>query len=94
MNDMLVTLGGWQLDVKQVRERVYRAPTPRERERWHAVWLLAQGWSVEDVAEALERDDRTIMEWRTEFEQQGPAGMSFEQSGGSPPPSVRRNKRN
>src|SRR5687767_13287661 len=41
MNDMLVTLGRWQLDVKQVRERVYRAPTPRERERWHAVWLLA-----------------------------------------------------
>jgi hypothetical protein len=53
MNEMLDTLGGWQLDVKQVREWVYRAPTPRERERWHAVWLLARGWSVEDVAEAL-----------------------------------------
>ena len=33
MNDMNVVLGHWQLDVKQVRERVYRAPTPRERER-------------------------------------------------------------
>ena len=94
MNDMLVTLEGWRLDVKQVRERVYRAPTPRERERWHAVWLLARGWSDEDVAEALERDVRTIVEWRAEFEQQGPSGMSFEQSGGSPPPSARRNKRN
>jgi hypothetical protein len=46
MNDMLVTLGHWQLDVKAVREHLYSAPTPRERERWHAVWLLAQGWSA------------------------------------------------
>jgi len=60
MNNMQVMLGRWQLDVKQVRERVYRAPTPRERERWHAVWLLARGWAAEQVAEALERDVRTI----------------------------------
>ena len=36
---------------RQVRERMYRAPTPRERERWHALWLLAQGWSATKVAE-------------------------------------------
>jgi transposase len=94
MKVMMEMLGRWQLEVKQVRERVYRAATPRERERWHAIWLLARSWSVEEVAEALERDVRTIAEWRADFEQQGPAGMSFEQSGGSPPPSVRRNKRN
>ena len=92
MNDVLVMLGHWQLDVKQVRERVYRAPTPRERERWHALWLLACGWSVEQVAKALERDGRTIADWLTDFQQRGPAGMAFEQSGGSPPPSTRRNR--
>ena len=27
----------WQLDVAAVRARLYRAPTPRERERWHAL---------------------------------------------------------
>lgn len=32
------------LDERAVRERVYRAETPHERERWHALWLLAQGW--------------------------------------------------
>jgi Winged helix-turn helix len=106
MNDVLVMLGHWQLDVKQVRERVYRAPTPRERERWHtctalrlvqcrcALWLLACGWSVEQVAKALERDGRTIADWLTDFQQRGPAGMTFEQSGGSPPPSTRRNRPN
>lgn len=94
MNEILVTLGHWQLDEKQVRERVYRAPTARERERWHALWLLARGWSEAEVAEALERDVRTITDWRADFERQGPAGISFEQSGGSPPPSTRRNKPN
>ena len=92
MNDMLVTLGHWQLDVKAVRERMYGAPTPRERERWHAVWLLTQGWSATQVAEALERDAHTIGAWVEEFGRQGPAGLAFEQSGGAPPPSPRRNK--
>jgi hypothetical protein len=92
MNDMLMMLGRWQLDVRQVRDQVYRAPTARERERWHAVWLLARGGSCEQVAEALERDVRTIADWSADFEQRGPAGMSFEQSGGPPPPSARRSR--
>ena len=66
----------------------------RERERWHAVWLLARGWSAAQVAEALERDAHTIGDWAEDFRQKGPAGLAFEQSGGSPPPSTRRNKRN
>jgi transposase len=94
MNDMLVTLGHWQLTVKAVRERMYNAPTPRERERWHAIWLLAQGWSAAQAAAALERDAHTIGDWEEDFRQTGPAGLSFEQSGGPPPPSTRPSKRN
>jgi len=94
MNEMLMTLGRWQLNVKAVRERMYGAPTPRERERWHAVWLLAQGWSAAQVAEALERDAHTIGAWAEEFREKGPAGLAFESSGGTPPPSTRRNRRN
>jgi hypothetical protein len=94
MNNMLVTLERWHLDVKAVRERLYSAPTPRERERWHAVWLLARGWSAAQVAEALERDAHTIGNWADEFRQKGPAGLAFEQSGGAPPPSVPRNRPN
>jgi transposase len=93
MNDMVALLGRWQLDVKALRERMYKAPTPRERERWHAVWLLARGWSAAQVAEALERDAHTIGEWVEALRQTGPAGLSFEQTGGSPPPLIRRNKR-
>src|SRR2546430_16698397 len=48
-------LSRWQLDAAAVRERMYRAPTPRERERWHALWLALQGWSTARVATALGR---------------------------------------
>ncbi len=83
----------WKLDERQVRARMYRAPpTPRERERWHAIWLVARGWSAAQVAEALERDAHTIGEWLAQFRASGPAGLTFEQSGGSPPPSTSGNR--
>ena len=43
----------WEMDVPRVHRRLILAPTPRERERWHAVWLLAQGWSASDTAGTL-----------------------------------------
>ena len=86
MNDALAALQRWNLDLRAVRDQVDRAATPRERERWHAVWLLAGGWTAGQVAEALERDPHTIGEWLANFRQAGPAGLTFEQTGGSPPP--------
>src|SRR5436305_15125662 len=87
MDEILDILKRWKLDSGAVREQVYRAPTPRERERWHALWLLAEGWSAAQVAEALERDPHTIGEWLATFRQAGPPGLSFEHTGGSHPPS-------
>ena len=86
MRDMGQLLEGWQLDVGDVRERMYRAPTPGERERWHALWLLAQGWTALAVAEGLERDSHTIGTWVTALSDGGPAALGFEQSGGFPRP--------
>jgi transposase len=86
MADVIDLLERWQMDLRAVRERAYRAPTPRERERWHALWLRGRGWSAVPVAEALERDPHTIGDWLGDFERLGPAGMAFEQTGGSPPP--------
>jgi transposase len=89
MNELLERC---KLDMRQVREQMYRAPTPRERERWHALWLLARGWSAAQVAEALERDPHTIGEWVAAFGRGGPAGRIFEPTGGSPPPSARTSR--
>lgn len=88
MVDMQALLQRWDLDERTVRDRMYGAPTPRERERWHALWLLARGWSAAQVAAALERDAHTIGAWVGAFSAAGPTSLAFEQTGGSPPPST------
>jgi transposase len=79
-------LSSWGLDEAIARDQMYRAPTARERERWHAIWLVSQGWSQARVARVLGRDPHTIGDWVQSFRTVGPVGIAFEQSGGSPPP--------
>ena len=85
MQEMGALLERWRMGEAEMRRRMYRAPTPRERERWHAVWLLAQGWTAATVAQALERDAHTIGQWVRAFAEGGPKALVFEPSGGSPP---------
>jgi anti-sigma-K factor RskA len=85
-DDLEEVLSRWQLDAAAVRERLYRAPTPRERERWHAVWLALQGWSTARVATALGRDPHTVGSWLATLRRDGPAALAFVHTGGSPPP--------
>ena len=96
-------LEGWQLDLASVRSRIAGcvapvpgpdlAPTPRERERWHALWLLCRGLTASATAQALGRDAHTIGRWAAAFGEGGPAALIFEQTGGSPPHLARRNRR-
>ncbi len=83
------SLEQWQRGIKDLRRRMLLAPTPRERERWYAILLLVQGLT----AAALERDPHTIGRWASAFGAGGPAGLMFEQTGGSPPPLTRRSRR-
>jgi hypothetical protein len=85
-DDLAAELSRWQLDVAAVRERLYRAPTPRERERWHALWLRLQGWSAIQVAAALGREPDTVEAWVAAFRRDGPGTLAFGHTGGSPPP--------
>ena len=73
------------MNAPDLRRRMILAPTPRERERWYAMLLLAQGWTAAATAEALERDPHTIGRWAAALAQGGPKALIFEQSGGSPP---------
>ena len=83
------SLEQWKMGIRDLRRRTILPLTPRERERWQAIWLLAQGWTASATAEALERDRHTIGRWAAAFGKVGPAALIFEQSGGSPPPSAR-----
>jgi anti-sigma-K factor RskA len=79
-------LSRWQSDAAAVRERLYRAPTPRERERWHAPWLALQTWPTAQVATALGRDPHTVGTWLAAFRRDGRAALAFVHTGGSPLP--------
>ena len=57
----------WQIDFRDLRRRMILAPTPRERERWYAMLLLAQGWTGSATAEALERNPHTVGRWVAAF---------------------------
>ena len=57
----------WQMNIRDLQRRTVLAPTPRERERWQAIWLLAQGWTASTTAGALERDPHTIRRWASAF---------------------------
>jgi Homeodomain-like domain len=85
-SDLEEALSRWQLDAAAVRERLYQAPTPRERERWHALWLALQGWPIARVATALGRDPHTVGSWLAGFCRDGPGALAFVHTGGAPPP--------
>jgi transposase len=74
----------WHLDVNQVRQWVYEAERPRERESRHALWLIGQGWTQDHAAAAMERDPHTIGAWVEAFRQRGSDGVRFDPGGGSP----------
>ena len=84
MEEMGALLAQWRLDEAEVRRRMYRAPTPREGERWRAVWLLTHGWTAAAVGRALDRDAHTIGQWARALPEGGPKALVFEQTGGSP----------
>ena len=83
----------WRMDARDLRRRMILSPTARERERWYALLLLAQGWTASSTADALERDPHTIGRWAAAFGEGGPTALIFEQSGGPPPSSARRSRR-
>ena len=88
VEDVVKLLREWDLDINLVREQVYHASTPRERERWLALWLFARGWSAAKVAKELERDPHTVGDWLDSFRREGPKGLIFEQTCGSPTAST------
>ena len=76
----------WQMDAKALRRRMILAPTPRERERWYAILLFAQGFTAAAATEALERAPHTAGRWASAFSEGGPEALIFEQTGGFPRP--------
>ena len=91
MKDIGALLRQWDVDERGVRERMHRAATPRERERWHALWLLSRGWSEARVGGI---GARPPYDWgMAEYVCDGwTVGDGLRADGWSPPPSTKRLK--
>ena len=63
VREMDRSLEQWQMGAKDLRRRMVLAPTPREREKWYAILLLAQGLMEAATEEALEWDPHTMGRW-------------------------------
>ena len=46
MREVVDMLKDYNLDLPAVRQRMYRAPTIRERERWHAIWQCCSHFGI------------------------------------------------
>jgi transposase len=92
MEDVSALLARWQISPADAREQIYRAKTPRERERWHALWLLSRGWPAAQVAQALERDAHTIGDWLRAFARTAASVPGLRAKRWLPPPSTQANK--
>jgi Homeodomain-like domain-containing protein len=84
--DLEEVLSQWQIDPATGRARMSRAPPPRERERWHALWRALHGWPTVRGATALGRAPHTVGSWRAALRRDGPGALAFRHTGGSPPP--------
>jgi hypothetical protein len=62
LEDVPALLARWKLTPADAREQIYRAKTPRERERWHALWLLARGWPAAEAGPST--GARSAYDWR------------------------------
>ena len=58
------------MNARDLHRRMILAPAPRERERWQAVWLLAQDLTAAATAEA-QRDPHTAGRWAPAFGEGG-----------------------
>ena len=84
MKEIVQLMEEWQLNVGDLRESMYGAPTPRERERWHGLWLLAKGGRRSKWLR-LWRESLIPLEtgWPT-FAEPGPKVWSLNRLGGTP----------
>ena len=76
----------WEMNARNLHRPVILAPMLRERERWHALWLLDQGWTASAKAESLGRDPHTIGRWTAALGRGRAYSLDVRTDRGSPRP--------
>ena len=85
----------WGQTIDQLRELALRAPHPRTRERFLALYLIARGQTNATLwAAQIGRADETVLGWVHQYNQSGPTALTYRHTGGSAPFLHRNERRN
>jgi transposase len=80
-----LNLDKWNQSIERLRDKAMSAEHPRTRERWMALYEIGMGKNATKVGTATGRNPQTVMEWVHKYNEIGPEGMVFKQTGGPPP---------
>jgi transposase len=75
----------WGQTQMDLRELALSATHARSRERFLALYDVAQGACATQVATRTGRHPQTVMGWLHTYNEYGPAALNYQRSGGRPP---------
>lgn len=75
----------WNQTPDDLRRLALEAPHPRTRERFQALYEVAQSWSAFAWSKETGRRHSTILEWVRTYNERGPGAMIYVRTGGRAP---------
>ena len=75
----------WGQNLAQLRQSALAASHPRTRERFLALYDIAQGSNATLVAARIGRHFQSVQSWVHAYNERGPQALSFIRTGGRPP---------
>lgn len=75
----------WEQSLEDLRHLSVNADHQRTRERFLALYEMAQGSYPTKLAKQISRHYQTVMRWVHEYNEHGPESQVFRHTGGHPP---------
>jgi len=76
----------WQQSVEDIRQLSIEAAHPRSRERFQALYMIGSGQeNASRWAQKIKRQKQTVLKWIHRYNENGPAGIPYQATGGAQP---------
>jgi transposase len=73
----------WAQSADQMRRLSIEAEHPRSRERYKALYMIGSGQeNASQWAKKIQRRPQTVLDWLHSYNQDGPASIPYQHSGG------------
>ncbi len=76
----------WNQSETEILRLSVEATHPRTRERYQALYMVgSQKCNATQWAQAIGRENETVMNWIHQYNRSGPTSIDYQHSGGVPP---------